>query len=54
VTAGFSRILETIEDIDDGTKSDINENLKRDLAKDYDSDVVVNALQVLWATTTAS
>lgn len=43
----FERLLETIDDIDGGTKSVILDHLPAEMAVDYDTDTVVNALQVL-------
>lgn len=47
VAADLSRVLETINQIDGGTKSVIVEHLPNDMGAEYDSDTVVNALQVL-------
>ena len=47
VMADFERLLETLDAIDGGTKSVIVENLPGDMAVEYDSDAVVNAMQVL-------
>lgn len=47
VFADFEKLLDTVETIDGGTKSVIVENLPDDMAVTYDSDAVVNALQVL-------
>lgn len=46
-TEDFGRLLDTIEAIDGGTKSVILEHLPEDMAVTYDSETVVNALQVL-------
>lgn len=47
VAADFSRILETVDAIDGGTKSVIADNLPGDMAADYDGDAVVAVMQVL-------
>ena len=47
VMADLERLLDTVEAIDGGTKSVIVENLPGDMAATFDSDAVVNALQVL-------
>ena len=47
VAADFSRILETVDAIDGGTKSVIAENLPGDMTADYDGDAVVSVMQVL-------
>lgn len=47
VFGDFEQLLDTVERIDGGTKSVIVDNLPDDMTETYDSEAVVNALQVL-------